>query len=197
MIRNIQRRWFEVWGAEEAQNRFLKYLLLIFCFVSVAELAGITMLAARRPILIAVSAQETRWNGPKEPDSTLLMQELVRATLRYLKTRHNWEWNTIDASVKGAVNFVAPEFREKFQISLGEQVRLAKEKQVSQKLYPDEPQVDLNTKKVTISAERILIVNGLRASQPMTFELGFEFGDRTESNPEGIYITSEKVNAPN
>jgi hypothetical protein len=82
-------------------------------------------------------------------------------------------------------------------LNVQEQIRIAKEKQVSQKLFPEEPQIDLKEKKAEIVAERILILNGIRASQPMKFELGFSFGERTEENPEGIYITSEKLDQGN
>lgn len=114
-----------------------------------------------------------------------------------MKTRHSWEWQNIESKSKESANLVAPEFKDKFMVSYQEQIRLAKEKQVSQKIFPEEPQVDLKNKTATIVTERILIVNGMRASQPLTFEIGFEFGDRTEGNPEGIYITSEKVKNQN
>ena len=197
MIRNIQRRWFEVWGTEEAQNRFLKYLLAIFCLVSVAELAAITALCSRKPVLVAVGAAQTQWNAAREPDPGILTQELSRVIIRYLKLRHCWEWTTIDARDREAAALVSPIFKEKFLIAVQEQIRTAEAKQVSQKLFPDEPKLDLKAKRATVSAERILIVGGLRASQPMSFELGFEFGERTETNPEGIYITSENAGAPN
>ena len=44
-----------------------------------------------------------------------------------------------------------------------------------------------------ITGDRILIVDGLRATQPMTFRFNFIFRNRTLDNPEGIYITSENL----
>ncbi len=193
MIRKIERRWFEIWGAEEAQNRFLKYLLLIFCAVSMIELCAITVLSLRKPILIGVGKEQTKWNIAEEPSPETLTREINRIIIRYLKTRHSWEWQNIEAKSKESAGLVAPEFKDKFTVSYQEQIRLAKEKQVSQKIYPEEPQVDLKNKTASVVTERILIVNGLRASQPLNFEIGFEFGERSEANPEGIYITSEKV----
>jgi hypothetical protein len=60
---------------------------------------------------------------------------------------------------------------------------------------PEDPKIDLKDKKAVVSVERILIVNGIRASGQMTFEIGFTFGDRTPTNPEGVYVTSEKLQA--
>lgn len=193
MIRNIKRRWFEVWGDEEAQNRILKYLLLIFSALMGLELATITVLAMRKPIIISSGAEATRVIEPQNPDANTLLRELMRVLKQYLRARHNWDWNNIEAQSRAAGFYVAPEFREKFMVSQQEQIRVAKEKQVTQKMYPDDPKIDLKARTAEISAERILIVNGIRAAQFMKFGIGFSFGDRTEDNPEGIYITSEKL----
>ena len=44
-----------------------------------------------------------------------------------------------------------------------------------------------------LSGDRILVVDGLRATNPMALEIGFRLNSRTTSNPEGIYVTSEKL----
>ena len=197
MIRKIQRRWFEVWGDEEAQNRLLKYLLLVFAFLIAVELVTITALAMKKPLIISIGVDSSKVLSPKDPDANGLMVELIRVLKQYLRTRHNWDWTTIEARSKEAAAYVASEYRPKFFLNVQEQIRIAKEKQVSQKLFPEEPEIDLKEKKAEIVAERILILNGIRASQPMKFELGFSFGERTEVNPEGIYITSEKLDQGN
>ncbi len=197
MIRKIQRRWFEVWGDEEAQNRILKYILLVLGCLMAIQLGAICLLAMKKPLIISVMKDSTQTVESYEPDAPQLLRELIRVLKQYLRTRHNWDWTTIEARSKLAASYVAPEFREKFYLNVQEQIRLAREKQVSQKLFPDDPQVELKEKKASVTAERILIVNGIRASQPMTFELSFSYGERTESNPEGIYVTSEKLSSSN
>lgn len=193
MIRKIQRRWFEVWGDEEAQNRILKYLLLLFSGLIIAQLVLICMLAMKRPLIISVTNGLTQSVESFEPDANQLLRELIRVLKQYLRTRHSWEPATIETRSKAAASYVAAEYREKFFLNVQEQIRLAKEKQVSQKLFPDEPQIDMKEKKAIVTADRILIVNGIRATQAMTFELNFQFGERTAANPEGIYVTSEKL----
>lgn len=81
MIRKIERRWFEIWGAEEAQNRFLKYLLLVFCVVSIIELCVVTILAIRKPTLIAVGKDQTKWNISEEPSPEYLAREISRTII--------------------------------------------------------------------------------------------------------------------
>lgn len=195
MIRKIQRQWFEVWGQEEAQNRFLKQLLLIIGGLTLILLVSVCVLALKSTPVVVLSAENSVMLYPKAPDGKDLERELTRVLKLYLTTRHNWTYQSIDDKSKEASAYVAPEFREKFLLSVQEQIRLAKEKEVSQRLFPDEPSIDLKSKTAVIAAERILIINGIRASAAMTFELGFQYGDRSPQNPEGIYVTSEKLDA--
>lgn len=193
MIRKIQRHWFEVWGQEEAQNRFLKYLLLVLSGLTTLLLVSVCALALKSTPVVLLTPETSVLLIPTRPDGKALERELIRIIKEYLTKRHNWTFSSIESQVKEAQRLVAPEFREKFLIGLQEQIRLAKDKEVSQRLYPDDPKIDLKAKTAVVAAERILIINEIRAGQAMTFELGFNFGARTEANPEGIYITSEKL----
>ena len=193
MIRKIQRRWFEVWADEEAQNRLLKYLLLVLAALFSLQFIVICVLAFRKPLLVSVTKDATAKVDYAEPDPNLLLREIIRAVTNYLKTRHNWEWTTIEARAKDASRYVSSDFREKFLIATTEQIRIAREKQISQRLYPDEPEIDMKAKVARVSADRILIVSGIRAAQGLRFEIGFALNDRTAANPEGVYITSEKL----
>lgn len=197
MIRQIQRKWFEVWADEEAQNRILKYLLLLASMVTVVQLVVIVVLAFKRPLIVSVTDENTSAVQYQEPNPDRLLREVIRAIESYLRKRHNWDWTTIDAKSKEAILYIAPDFRQKFFVNTQEQIRVAKEKQVSQRLFPYEPQVDMKVKKATVKAERILIVNGIRAAQELRLEVGFALGERTERNPEGVYVTSENLNLSN
>lgn len=193
MIRKIQRRWFEVWADEEAQNRLLKYLLLILATLTSIQLVVICMLAFKKPLLVSVTKETTKRVEYAEPDADLLLRELTRAILNYLKTRHNWDWSTIEARSKEASQYVGSAFREKYLVNTQEQIRLAKEKQISQRMYPAEPEIDMKGKMATVRADRILIVSGIRAAQALSLQIGFFIGERTATNPEGVYVTSEKL----
>lgn len=193
MIRKIQRRWFEVWGDAEAQNGILKYLLLLFTVFCTAELIMICVLSYKKPLIISVTNDKTTTIEQNEPNSNALMREIIRAIKGYLKTRHNWDWTTIEAQTKSGAQYLAPDFREKYLIKSQEQIRLAREKQVSQKLFVDEPEIDLKNKKAMVRTERVLIVNGIRAAQELVFEISYSLGARTESNPEGVYIMSDDL----
>lgn len=193
MIRKIQRRWFEVWGDAEAQNGILKYLLLLVTVFCTVELVVICVLAFKKPLIVSVTNDKTAIIEQSEPSSNALVKEVIRAIKNYLKARHNWDWTTIEAQTKSGAQYLAPDFREKYLIRSQEQIRLAKEKQVAQKLFVEEPEVDLKNRKTVVKTERILIVNGIRAAQELVFEISYNLGARTESNPEGVYIVSDEL----
>jgi len=197
MIKNIQRKWFEVWGESEAQNSILKYFVLVLTTICTAELILICILALKNPLIISVTEESTTPIERHLPNANSLMKEIVRAIKGYLKTRNNWDWTNVESRVKEGANYIAPDFRDKYLIKSQEQIRIAKEKQVEQKLFSEDPIVDMKLSKATVKTERVLIANGLRAAQEMVFEIGYAVGSRTQTNPEGIYITSEEVKNQN
>lgn len=196
MIRKIQRRWFEVWADEEAQNRILKYMVLVLGVILSVQLVVISVLALRGPVLIAISKEVTQKLDVGEPDPEQLIREIVRAITNYLKTRHNWDWNSVEAKTKAASFYVASNYREKYLVATAEQIRVSKEKEIAQKFFPDEPKLNMKAKTAKVRADRILIVSGVRAAQALDLEIGFALGERTADNPEGIYITSERLVSP-
>lgn len=197
MIKNFQRKWFEVWGESEAQNSILKYFVLVLTTICTAELILICFLALKKPLIISVTDESTTPIEHQLPNVNSLMKEIVRAIKGYLKTRNNWDWTNVEAQVKEGANYIAPDFRDKYLIKSQEQIRIAKQKQVEQRLFPEEPVLDMKLSKATIKTERVLIVNGLHAAQEMVFEIGYTIGARTTTNPEGIYITAEEIKNQN
>lgn len=193
MIRNIKRTWFEVWGTEEAQNRFLKALLVFFVSLCCTLSVALVILALRKPPLIAVSATESRVLTVIPPKAELLESEARRVVTGYITAHYNWEWAKIEDSFRGAARYVSPDFTKKFFAANQEQIRVAREKKVSQRLYIAETQLDLKRKTARVSGDRILLVEGLRATHPLSVEVQFDYGERTEENPEGVYIIGEKL----
>lgn len=193
MIRNIQRTWFEIWGTETAQNQFLKGLLAFFMVIFGIETAALVTLAMRRPLVLGLSSDQTKVLVVEPPKQELLEAEIKRTTKGYLEAHYHWTFSTIEENFKIASKHVAPQFEKAFLAANQEQLKFAKEKKLSQRFFVSETKLDLKTKRVTVEAERILVVEGLRAANLTTIEVQFDYGARTETNPEGIYVTSEKL----
>lgn len=193
MIRNIKRTWFEVWGEETAQNQTLKALLLFVLALTAVESVSLVCLALRKPFIVAVSDTTTKALTVALPTSELLEREAKRVVSIYSKHRHQWEWNNIENRIKVAATYVHPDFEKGFAKANTEQIKIARDKHVSQRFYFDESTIQLNQGKATVSGDRVLILDGLRATNPMTLEIDYQLGNRTPTNPEGVYITSERL----
>jgi len=194
MIRNIKRRYFEIWGSEESQNVILKGFVLGLSILVLLLTIVITVLACRKPELIAVSDQATAVLKVKEPGEVILRAELERVVREYVLTHYTWDASTIEAAHEKASRYVASAFRASFMKTNSEQIRFVKEKKVSQRVYLfAPPAIDLKKLAARVRLDRVYQIEGLSGSAPFNLDLSFDYGPRTEANPEGIYITDEKL----
>jgi hypothetical protein len=194
MIRNIKRRYFEIWGSEESQNIILKGFVLGLSILVLLLAIALGVLACRKPELIAVGDQATTVLKVKEPGEAILHAELERVVREYVVMHYTWNSSTIEAAHEKASRYIAPAFRSSFMKTNAEQVRFVKEKKVSQRVYLSEPPV-IDAKKLSarVRLDRVYQIEGLSGSAPFTLDLAFDYGPRTETNPEGVYITDEKL----
>lgn len=194
MIRIIQRRYFEIWGNEEAQNVFLKGLLSVLGVLFLIQSIALTVLAVRKPVLVAVGPTETKVFNVTPPSDELLTVELKRLVRLYIETHYNWDFTTIEKAHAEAARFVSEKFVKAFMAANADQVKQAKEKKITERVYlSSEILVDVKSLTARIPMDRIFSVDGLRVTSPLTLDVTFEYGPRTSQNPEGIYITGEKV----
>lgn len=193
MIRNIQRHWFEVWGEEQAQNKILKYLLTVFVGITLIQTLALVVLGLRKPPVIAVSAKESRVLTIIPLTEELKKLEVERVVRSYMSEHYNWDWTKVQDSFSRAAKWVHPDFVKRFIAANENQIRLVREKKISQTFYPSEQKKIPEANRVRVSGDRILNVDGLRAVSPMILEIEYDVGPRTEMNPEGIYITGENV----
>ena len=193
-MNRLKQKYFEIWADEEAQNLILKWFLVFTLLVIVAETAALLALSLRKPILFAVSDSESKLLSVTPPKAELLRRELGRTIIAYVESHYNWDFSTIEKSHEAASRYVAENFRKQFLSSNGEQVKLAKEKKITQRIYlAAPPAIDLEKKTATVTVDRIFSVEGIKATAPLTLAIGYGFGPRTEENPEGVYITDERL----
>jgi hypothetical protein len=193
MIRDIKRKYFEVWGNEEAQNVFLKGVLMVLGSLFLIQSVAFTVVCLRKPELIAIGSKETKVFTITEPPEELLMSELKRCLRRYLELHYTWDADSATKNQKEASRYVGSSYVKAFNQVMAEQTRVAKEKKLSQKAYVSELLIDSKKLSAKVTLDRILSVDGLRAATPLLLEISFEYGPRSEMNPEGVYITGEKL----
>ena len=189
-----KRKYFELWGDEESQNVVLKWFVIGLSLLAAVLAISLARVGLRPPTLIAIGEQDTKVLRVKEPGESVLKAELERTIREYTTTHYTWSPTSIEAAHKKASSYVAENFRPSFMKSNEEQVRFVKEKKVSQRVYISEPpQIDSKKLTARVRLDRIYQIEGLTGSVPIILDLTFSYGDRTEENPEGIYITDEKL----
>ena len=193
MIRDIRRSYFEIWGNEEAQNVFLKGLLTLVSCLFLVQSIALCIVAMKKPTLVAIGSSETKILTLTPPTAELLSDELKRIVKKYAETHYSWDSSTVEKAHENASHYVGAEFIKAFNAANLEQVKLAKDKKLSQRVYFTDVSVDSKALTARISMDRILSIEGLRAVSSLVLDLSFEYGPRISTNPEGIYITSEKV----
>ena len=190
----LKRKYFEVWGNEEAQNSFLKGLLVVVGVLFIGQSVAVTVLALRKPVLVAVGQAETAVFNVTPPGESLLNSELKRVLLKYAGAHYNWDSSSIEKAHAEAARYVSIKLVKAFDAANAEQIKAAREKKITQRVYPSaEIQVDPKTLSARIQMDRIFLVEGIVATRPITLDVSFEYGARTTTNPEGIYITDEKL----
>ena len=193
-MNKLKQKYFEIWADEEAQNSILKWLLVFSFVVITAQTSVLCVLSLRKPVLIAIGEKDTQVLTFEKPKPDLLRSELSRTVQKYVEAHYNWDFNTIEFAHKDAAKYVADKFQKSFIGANQEQIKQARERKVIQHVYLSKP-VEVDTEKLTarVTVDRIFSVEGLKATAPLTLEISFEYGPRTEMNPEGVYITGEKL----
>jgi hypothetical protein len=193
-MNNLKRKYFEIWADEEAQNLILKWLLILSMVTILGESTCLCFLSLRHPDLIALGEKETKFLTLTPPKPELLRSELERTVSNYALTHYNWDWNSVEKAHKEASKYVSEKFQKAFIASNVEQMKLAKEKKVVQKVYlAQTPDIDTDKLTAKITLDRIFSIEGIKATSPLTLEISFEYGPRTSENPEGIYVIGEKL----
>lgn len=195
MLKNIHRKYFEVWGDEQSQNSILKGLLTLLTLVLISLIITITILSVKKPFLISIDGSKTKFiNSTQKIPKNFIKEEIKQVITKFSNLRHNWSYKNINENLKKSSFLVDPKFRRRFFKSILSNLKMARTKKIIQKFYLSSSiRINLARKQVILTGDRILIVEGLRATQPMTFKINYIFGERTLKNPEGIYISKETL----
>lgn len=117
--------------------------------------------------------------------------QIARMTKEYLSYRYKWSPDTINTQLKKAEAFIEPSLVTSFQKSMLDVQKFVKDKKVTQRVYPFDVKVDLKEKKIFVLADRITEFDALNAATKLKISFDFTTGDKTASNPWGVYIRKE------
>jgi len=170
-------------------NQFLKVFSL--CLIGICSLAILlaTVLGNKEPVVLTLtpSAGVLEMTSLPKPES-----EIQAAVKAYIEKRYKWEPNTVVKRLQEGEAFVLPGSMKAYQLAVANIARFSTEKLVSQRVYPERLNINLEKRTVSIAGDRITAIQGIKAAGDLRLELSFESGPRTKANPWGIYITKEK-----
>ena len=111
---------------------------------------------------------------------------------RYLEKRYQWEPENVIQKLKESEKFITPQALKAFQGASANVAKFSTEKLVSQRIYPNNIEVNFAKSTAFITGDRVTSIQGLKAAGNLKLELTFESGSRTEGNPWGLYISKER-----
>lgn len=170
-------------------NQFLKLFALISIGITAIVVIALTIVVTKPPVILTLTPTGTILEKTELPSPE---NEIRTAVRTYLENRYNWEPGNVSAKLKLTEGFILPPSIKAFQTSIANIIHFSTEKQVSQKVYPNDLKINLNQKIVLITGDRITAIQGMKSAGNLHLELSFESGARTKENPWGIYITKER-----
>lgn len=170
-------------------NQFLKMFSISASVLTAICMVLVLLLTMHQPIVLTLNTNAKPVDQVSPPN---IEQEVQAALKHYIELRYQWTPENVKQKLAEAQAMIQSSAMKAYLGAVTNIVRFSTEKQVSQRVYPGNPVVDLNRQIVSISGDRITAIQSLKAAGDLKLELGFDFGPRTKENPWGIYVTKEK-----
>lgn len=169
-------------------NQFLKVFSISALILVFMVLGAIMVMATKEPLIITLGPDGKALERILVPK----VEDQVREGIKhYLEKRYQWEPENVKQKLKETENFIDPSTLKLFQAAISNIEKFSIEKIVSQRVYPQNIEVNLIKKTALVTGDRITTIQGLKAAGNLKLELYFELGSRTKANPWGLYIVKE------
>lgn len=171
-------------------NQFLKIFAVAALGLSVISMVTLLILGNKPPLVITLSENANIVTQLKKLPSA--ETEIEQAAKKYISLRYKWEASNVAKNLDLASYFIHPSSKKAYLSAISNVIKFSSEKQVLQRAYANEVVVNLQSKTVTVTGDRMTSIQGMMATGPLKVELTFESGDRTKENPWGVYFVKEK-----
>lgn len=169
------------------QNYYLKVTTFSVIGLMTLMIAVLAYSLKKGPEVIALNPKGSVASISHE----LYPEHVESAAKEYLQHRYNWDFTSVQSELKKSEAFISSSLVTSFQKSMIEIQKYAKDKKISQRVYPKKFRVSLKDKTVVVEADRITEFESLKAATVLKTTLTFELDDPTPSNPWGIYFVKE------
>ena len=170
-------------------NQFLKVFSISSLALVFMVLGMILVMATKEPMVITLGPDGKAIERTVLPKAEDQIREGIK---RYLEKRYQWEPENVIQKLKESEKFITPQALKAFQGAIANVAKFSTEKLVSQRIYPNNIEVNLAKNTAFITGDRVTSIQGLKAAGNLKLELTFESGPRTEGNPWGLFISKER-----
>lgn len=170
-------------------NQFLKIFSMVTLCLVLASFFVIFSLTNQESVILTLTPEGKILEKTKMPKAEDLIREGIN---RYLEKRYTWVPSDVQKKLADSSFFVSPTSQKAFGEAMANIIHFSLEKQVAQKVYPSNIEINLKDGTALVTGDRVTAIQGLKAAGNLKLQLSFESGPRTKENPWGIYITKEK-----
>lgn len=175
-------------GELSHSNQFLKIFAISAMVLSLLTLGVLTMQLSKEPLVITLAPDGKTLEKIIAPSVEDQIKEGIKS---YLEKRYQWEPDTVTKKLKESESYIMPDSLNAFKGAASNISRFSTTKLVSQKVFPEKIDVDIEKQLAIVHGERITSIQGLKAAGGLKLQLHFRSGTRTKDNPWGLYISKE------
>ena len=173
------------------QNQVLKGVIFGLMTVLLVALCALLLSSYRGPTVVGLTE-----NGEvTELSDQLTDRQIEAAVRRYVRLRYNWQKANLGQQSHLTEAMITNSSLPAFRKTIADLVKFTSGKSVEQRVYARSIDVDRVKGSAFVVADRINEIEGLKAATDLKVALKFQVGDRTVSNPWGIYIEKEAEGA--
>ena len=169
------------------QNQVLKSVVFGLISVLLMALCAILIFSYRGPTVVGLAE-----NGEVTELSDQLTPRQVEAAIRhYMRLRYNWRKDTLLTQSKLTEAMISDNAVPAYRKAIQDLLKFTSGRNVEQRAYPRSIDVEMQKKTVFVLADRVNEIESLKAATELRVVFKFMLGDRTISNPWGLYIEKE------
>lgn len=169
------------------QNQVLKSVVFGLITVLVLALCAVLIFSYRGPTVIGLAE-----NGEVIELSGQLTPRQIEAAIRhYIRLRYNWRKDSIVPQSRLTEAMIADSAISAYRKTVQDLVKFTNGRTVEQRAYARSIDVDMQKRTAFVVADRINEIESLKAATELRVAFKYSLGDRTVSNPWGVYIEKE------
>ncbi len=176
-----------IFGDLSYQNQVLKSVVFALITLLLISLCAILVFSYRGPTVIGLSES----GEVIELSAELTPKQLESAIRRYMRLRYTWSKDTLVAQSKLTEAMISEVAIPAYRKTIQDLIKFTSGRSIEQRVYARSIEVDAKKGAAFVVADRVNEIESLKAATELRVAFKFSLGERTVSNPWGVYIEKE------